>query len=105
MHPDDVNYEGALNFWGGMFYRVLLDVHYKPEIAEGRRVHASVEDLIARANSLAWLLDDSLVYDAMGLPVSFRAWCRFGGINADPDWLRAAILSGEMPGNFVSEDQ
>jgi hypothetical protein len=95
---DDVDFKGAVQFYGGFWHQVLLDLHHEPRIAPGRREHQPAAEIIARAQALAWVLDDALTYDSLGLPVSFRAWCRFGNMNLDPAWLREHLLSGELPG-------
>lgn len=99
----EVSYEGALNLVGGFFHQVMLDLNAIP--ASELRGHVAAHEQVARASALAWLLDDSLTYDAMGLPVSFRAWCRFGNLNIDPEWLRAALLAGQAPGFVKYEDE
>lgn len=105
MHVDEIAYSGALNLVGGFWAQVRKDLAYVPGHADGRRVHTAAGELIARATTLAWLLDDGLRYAEDGTPDSFRAWCRFGGLNLDPGWWRACLLSGEVPSYFKYEDE
>lgn len=92
----DIHPVGATNFLGAFWRQVRNDLHYVPVHTEGRRVHAAPDSwLLNRAQTLAWVLEDSLSYDEAGLPISFRAWCRFGGLNLDPVWWRELLLSGE----------
>lgn len=77
MHASEINVQGALNFVGGFWRDVRGVLAYQG---------AMPEHLAYKAETLAWLQSDS-----------FLAWCRFGGVNFDPDWLRDVLLSGETP--------
>ena len=102
MTAAEICHTGALNLYAAFWRLVILDLRQAPTT---RRVHMSTAELVTRANTLAWLLDDELVYDEAGLPVSFRAWCRFGGQDLDPEWWRETLLSGNVPTHLRYEGE
>lgn len=97
----DLNHEGCLQFYGGFWARVRKDLACAPIYLDSGAV---VPGALVRASTLAWLLSDALTYDDAGNPVSFRAWCRFGGINLDPAWFREELLAGRVPVFLKYED-
>lgn len=96
MVAQQIDYRGALNLYGGFWAQVVADLGYRG---------TSLRRVVGRASTLAWVLDDAIEHDALGRPLSFRAWCRFGGLNLDPAWWREVLLSGEAPAAFRYEDE
>jgi hypothetical protein len=99
---DDVSFLGGLNLYGGFWRRVIRDLQGVPISVSGRE--GRIPGQFVRHQTLAWLLSDELRFDARGNPVSFVAWCQFGGMDLDPAWWRECLLSGQIPTRLRRED-